>query len=571
MSQFRCLFRIFSVLLAALCFIISGCQRGAGEDPAVAKVAGVTIPKSAFREAYKEFLLDPRHFDTEENRRFFLQQMVDQKLLASMGREQGLDQDSTLRRLALSFRDKITREMYLDTHIYPRAGFVTETEAREVFGYLNEERLVRHLFAPTQEGADSLLALLEAGKEFEELSQFVFSDSTLRSTGGPLGWVRFNQMDYNLATGLFQAKPGKATGPIQSAYGYHIIRVDNIRKNPLVSEHEFERYRAKTNALIRSAKIDRMLGDWVREMMGSLKIRENGPLLETVSEEILKRLNPYSEKLPQKMQLSEQEHRLIRDPLKTYWKEPIAWVDGEMLTVEDFINGLTWIPFSITSRNVKAALGHVIRDRQVTRLAIQEKVHEDNFVRMKGDLFEEALISRNTRRELIKSIQITQEESHEFYETEILRYRDTPVFWIDEVQTRSLSAARAVRQKMLEEIPSEDLSEEPGVLSVKENTRLMLTDNPDYYQAIATLNPGDVTPVLESGINYAVLRIQRKEDRVHPFDSVHSDIVRDITNRKRLRIVSETLDSLKTLERLHLYPKKLEIIFDWDQKQMETQ
>jgi peptidyl-prolyl cis-trans isomerase SurA len=83
--------------------------------------------------------------------------------------------------------------------------------------------------------AESLLAQLKSGTDFEKLAKRESMDPLTRETGGDLGWARRDQnvpeFDRWLFGGPFQAalQPGQLSPVVQTAYGFHIIRVDRVQ------------------------------------------------------------------------------------------------------------------------------------------------------------------------------------------------------------------------------------------------------------------------------------------------------------------------------------------------------
>jgi peptidyl-prolyl cis-trans isomerase SurA len=91
--------------------------------------------------------------------------------------------------------------------------------------------------------AESLLAQLKTGTDFEKLAKRESMDPLTRETGGDLGWARRDQnlpeFDIWLFGGPFQAPltPGQFSPVVETPYGYHIIRVDR-RQTGEVKAHQ---------------------------------------------------------------------------------------------------------------------------------------------------------------------------------------------------------------------------------------------------------------------------------------------------------------------------------------------
>jgi peptidyl-prolyl cis-trans isomerase SurA len=91
--------------------------------------------------------------------------------------------------------------------------------------------------------AESLLAQLKSGTDFEKLAKRESMDPLTKETGGDLGWARRDQnlpeFDVWLFGNQFQLPlaPGQLSPVVETPYGYHIIRVDR-RQTGEVKAHQ---------------------------------------------------------------------------------------------------------------------------------------------------------------------------------------------------------------------------------------------------------------------------------------------------------------------------------------------
>ncbi|HEU4721911.1 MAG TPA: peptidylprolyl isomerase [Gemmatimonadaceae bacterium] len=88
--------------------------------------------------------------------------------------------------------------------------------------------------------AESLLAEIKRGAEFEALAKRESADSGSRVNGGDLGWTRRGKMvpefDRYLF-GYYALAPGQLSPVVETAFGYHIIRVDRVNAGEVKSRH----------------------------------------------------------------------------------------------------------------------------------------------------------------------------------------------------------------------------------------------------------------------------------------------------------------------------------------------
>jgi len=83
--------------------------------------------------------------------------------------------------------------------------------------------------------AESLLAQIKAGADFDRLAKRESMDLATKDVGGDLGWRRrgddFPEFDRWLFGGPFLAplSPGQVSPVFETPYGYHIVRVDRVQ------------------------------------------------------------------------------------------------------------------------------------------------------------------------------------------------------------------------------------------------------------------------------------------------------------------------------------------------------
>ncbi|MDP8209017.1 MAG: peptidylprolyl isomerase [Candidatus Electryonea clarkiae] len=67
---------------------------------------------------------------------------------------------------------------------------------------------------------------IERGADFEEIAR-EYSEDASASEGGDLGWFGAGKMVKEFEEAAFNTEPGKMVGPVQSQFGFHLIRVDD--------------------------------------------------------------------------------------------------------------------------------------------------------------------------------------------------------------------------------------------------------------------------------------------------------------------------------------------------------
>jgi peptidyl-prolyl cis-trans isomerase SurA len=85
--------------------------------------------------------------------------------------------------------------------------------------------------------ADSLLAEIKAGGDFELIAKRESDDPGSKANGGDLGWNRRGRMVPEFDRWMFALAPGQLSPVIETAFGYHIIRVDRVQPGEVKARH----------------------------------------------------------------------------------------------------------------------------------------------------------------------------------------------------------------------------------------------------------------------------------------------------------------------------------------------
>jgi peptidyl-prolyl cis-trans isomerase D len=121
----------------------------------------------------------------------------------------------------------------------------TESELRKAYDgaepgrfRTDEQRYSRHILiaidderddAAARRLADDLVAKIKGGADFAALAQTHSADPGSANQGGDLGWKTAGAFDPEFEKALFALNVGQVSAPVKTQYGYHIIRLDEIK------------------------------------------------------------------------------------------------------------------------------------------------------------------------------------------------------------------------------------------------------------------------------------------------------------------------------------------------------
>lgn len=108
-------------------------------------------------------------------------------------------------------------------------------QARKEEFSVPEERSVEQGLFDDQETAQQAYEALQAGEDFSAVIEEASGDAPIE-----LGFVRSGDLPDSLANDVFDLEQGEVTPPLESSFGWHVIRVNEIREG---NEPEFEEVR----------------------------------------------------------------------------------------------------------------------------------------------------------------------------------------------------------------------------------------------------------------------------------------------------------------------------------------
>lgn len=128
--------------------------------------------------------------------------------------------------------------------------------------------------AAAQAKAQQVLADAKSGKDFAELAKKYSADPGTASQGGDLGWAEKSAYVGAFADALFGMQAGQIIGPVKTQYGYHIIKLDEVRPAHVKTLDEA---RSEIETAYRRDQATQLFGDREEQLQQKL---ENGGNLD---------------------------------------------------------------------------------------------------------------------------------------------------------------------------------------------------------------------------------------------------------------------------------------------------
>lgn len=178
----------------------------------------------------------------------------------------GFTLDDVKKDLALSLKIKKLMEPRIAINDEDLRAYFEENKA----SFAQEKQVkVSHILVDTQEKAAEIKKRLVSGEDFAKLAQEYSTDTATRDSGGELGFIRKGEMVKEFETAAFSAKAGEISEPVKTEFGYHLVKVLEIKE---AREASFEQSKSQIFEAVFEQRVDAEYNIWMEEMRRQYKV-----------------------------------------------------------------------------------------------------------------------------------------------------------------------------------------------------------------------------------------------------------------------------------------------------------
>lgn len=113
----------------------------------------------------------------------------------------------------------------------------------------SHEHRTRHIMVGTREAAVAVLEELRGGAPFADVAKRVSKDPGSAARGGDLGWLQAGMMEPAFAAAMRSAGTGLYPDPVSTKFGWHVVKVDEVRPVTMPSFEEWSQREARRLAV----------------------------------------------------------------------------------------------------------------------------------------------------------------------------------------------------------------------------------------------------------------------------------------------------------------------------------
>lgn len=226
---------MFRAAVGALCLALLAAPATAQDsNEVVATVDGVEVTRDEVAAAIQQLPAEYQQMGVEILWEPMLKQVIDRKLVVAAARDEGLDESEDYKAQMTRLGDQVLQQLFFRQVMAEpvpeeelQAAYETWAADYTVSGS-GDEIHARHILVGSEAEARAVIERLEDGEDFAAVA----ADASIGPSGpdgGDLGWFRRGDMVPEFSDAAFALEPGAISGPVQSPFGWHVIKVEERR------------------------------------------------------------------------------------------------------------------------------------------------------------------------------------------------------------------------------------------------------------------------------------------------------------------------------------------------------
>src|SRR5699024_1817239 len=126
---------------------------------------------------------------------------------------------------------KVIRESLLQEAALSEDVEIKDKEIKKQYERMKTEIKAQHILVEDEKTAKEIKKKLDDGEDFAKLAEEYSTDESNKDDGGKLGYFSVGEMDTAFEDAAYSMKKGEVSDPIQTQFGFHIIKVNDKRES----------------------------------------------------------------------------------------------------------------------------------------------------------------------------------------------------------------------------------------------------------------------------------------------------------------------------------------------------
>jgi len=557
---------LFFVLATSTTLFFAGCsqeEKAPKDEQVLATINDSEITVTDFEQEYVEYLIRTGRNDTKEQRYRYLNEMIDNLLMADEAIVQNYLSDQIYKDAIWYQKRKSLADLYFVDQLNDTLETPTDEEVRLAYAKSKRKVYVRHLFSKDEDKLNVYYQKLENGENFVDVANEFYDTSEYDSTAGYLGPITYFGIDENFAETAFSLNEGEYSKPVRTSFGYHIVYVEIVIREAMLIESEYQVRKQGIQSKLKHRNQALIANGYIRNLMGNLDLQMNREVLVSLMEEI--------QKLPSVKAIEKENQQDV---------EAVTWNDSKLeelslavdkqsvlggyyllgekheFTVEEYLHWLPYLPLNESKNRTGASVGRALRNEVLMQLSKENGYQDDKrlkkLVRQRG----EEVLSQLYQQELIQeALEDTSEvEIPEKFKRKVAKSGSFSLetsYW--KVPATSREEAELIRSEIVEGTPAQSfpnyqLFEEVDLTPIESDYSLV--DDARLNTPLVTRN---------SQNQWAVLNVENRNFVETKADTTDKNLERTY---QVYRYLDQKIDSIRSESEITINRELFDEIYD---------
>jgi len=274
------------LLLCSVLFVAGCSQEPRSDSPVLARVGDSVITHDDYiREISRVPEWARSNFKDLDGKGKFLDELVKKELVYQYAKKMRMQNDREYLDKVEEFKKMTLVTMILKKEVEEKTTL--DDEMVKAFYDENSDKFrigteikASHILVKTEDEAKDVAARLEKGSSFADLAKTLSIDKASGQKGGDLGYFGRGKMVPEFERAVLNLKPGEISIPVSTRFGYHIIRLDDIKEGKLAS---FEQSAESIRRQLAAEKQKALFDSFVDKLKADTEISKEIEALASIS------------------------------------------------------------------------------------------------------------------------------------------------------------------------------------------------------------------------------------------------------------------------------------------------
>jgi peptidyl-prolyl cis-trans isomerase C len=274
------------LLLCSFLFVTGCSQEPRSDSPVLARVGDSVITHDDYiREISRVPEWARSNFKDLDGKGKFLDELVKKELVYQYAKKMRMQNDREYLDKVEEFKKMTLVTMILKKEVEEKTTL--DDEMVKAFYDENSDKFrigteikASHILVKTEDEAKDVAARLEKGSSFADLAKTLSIDKASGQKGGDLGYFGRGKMVPEFERAVLNLKPGEISNPVSTRFGYHIIRLDDIKEGKLAS---FEQSAESIRRQLAAEKQKALFDSFVDKLKADTEISKEIEALASIS------------------------------------------------------------------------------------------------------------------------------------------------------------------------------------------------------------------------------------------------------------------------------------------------